>query len=368
MKRKISTLLLSIALASVASAQYYTEGGKFVSSKNGSGTLSFQNVADNYQGTDVTPVTFSFEVQDGSYIAKFNNDFEFKGDVIVENNNKNTWFQSAFLAYSTTGATVTFNNISNTIVTTQTAAEAKITRYAFKGLGENLVKVIFNKMPVYPANGMLWLEAADLTIKVNGKQNDVWAYSGSVVRAMGANVELNTMQLRGGNVADVCTYKGNTQFDIGSLKGVRVDAGVAVNGGSLVATMGSHNMGNYENDRSEYAHVMTVVYESDVAESVTLKSLNTVFKTTTKGHLDFVDITSMGLGDQFCSELDLTSDAYASKIFINNKNILEYSAEELGITKNGTLNVYTMNIPEPSTYAMIFGALALAFALYRRRK
>ena len=93
-----------------------------------------------------------------------------------------------------------------------------------------------------------------------------------------------------------------------------------------------------------------------------------VFTGTAKGHLDFVDITSMGLGDQFCSELDLKSDAYASKIFINNKNILDYTAEELGITKNGNLNVYTMNIPEPSTYAMIFGALALGFVAYRRRK
>ncbi len=368
MKSKISTLLLSFALASVASAEYYTDGGKFVSNKNPSATLAFQNVADNYQGSDVNPVTFSFEVQDGSYIANFKNDFEFKSDLIVENNNKNTWFQSAYLAYSTTGATVTFNNISCSIVTTQTASEAKITRYAFKGLGENLVKVVLNKMPTYPQGGMLWLEAADVTIKVNGKQNDVWAYSGSVVRAMGANVELSTMQLRGGNVADVCTYKGNTQFDIGTLKGVRVDAGVAVNGGSLITTMGSHNMGFYENNRSDYAHVMTVAYESDVAESVTLKSLNVVFTGTAKGHLDFVDITSMGLGDQFCSELDLKSDAYASKIFINNKNILDYTAEELGITKNGNLNVYTMNIPEPSTYAVIFGALALGFVAYRRRK
>ena len=37
-------------------------------------------------------------------------------------------------------------------------------------------------------------------------------------------------------------------------------------------------------------------------------------------------------------------------------------------TKNSGYYTYTMTIPEPSTYAMIFGAIALGFVAYRRRK
>ena len=37
-------------------------------------------------------------------------------------------------------------------------------------------------------------------------------------------------------------------------------------------------------------------------------------------------------------------------------------------TTNSGYYTYTLAIPEPSTYAMIFGAIALGFVAYRRRK
>lgn len=375
MKQKISTLLISLAFASVASAEYYTDGGTFVSSSKLTDTLSFQNIVDNYQGTDVNPVKFSIEQQDNSYIANYTNDFEFKGDLIIENNNKEKWNQSAYFVYSATGATITLNKISYTQTSTSTGYT---TRYGFKGVSDNHVNIIFNQLPTYPANGQFWLDSATATFKVGGSHStDTYTYSGSILRAENVNLAFGNVRLRGGNTDGACTYKGNTQFELGTKKGIRVDVGFAVNGGSLsVNVMHEDQLGYYEADRKDYLHVITVSYENQaVAESITLKTLNRVFtgspvqaSTGRSGYVDFLDITTMDKGDVFYSELDLTSDAYASKIFINNKNILEYAADELGIVKDGNFYAYTMNIPEPSTYAMIFGALALGFVAYRRRK
>ena len=375
MKQKISTLLISLAFASVASAEYYTDGGTFVSSSKLTDTLSFQNIVDNYQGTDVNPVKFSIEQQDNSYIANYTKDFEFKGDLIIENNNKGNWNQSAYFVYSATGATITLNKISYSQTSTSTGYT---TRYGFKGLGDNHVNIIFNQLPTHPANGQFWLDGATATFKVGGTHStDTFTYSGSILRAENVNLAFGNVRLRGGNADGACTYKGDTQFELGTKKGIRVDVGFAVNGGSLsVNVMHEDQLGYYEADRKDYLHVITVSYENQaVAESITLKTLNRVFtgspvlaSTGRSGYVDFLDITTMDKGDVFYSELDLTSDAYASKIFINNKNILEYAAEELDIVKDGNFYAYTMNIPEPSTYAMIFGALALGFVAYRRRK
>ena len=46
------------------------------------------------------------------------------------------------------------------------------------------------------------------------------------------------------------------------------------------------------------------------------------------------------------------------KAYDSEKNLLEISV----------VNGWLSTVPEPSTYAAIFGAIALAFAAYRRRK
>ena len=380
MKQKISTLLISLAFASVALAEYYTEGGTFVSVAKPTNTQPFQSIVDNYQGVDGESVVFSVVQQDGSYWADYKNDFEFKNDLIVENNNKNTWFPTANIVYSTTGATITLNNINSTIVSTQTGNALK-TRYSFKGVGK-AVNIIFNKTPVYASGGSLWLNNANATFKESGTHGSVLTYAGSLIKADNVNLTLSSLELRGGDSdGSVKLYDGNTQFDLGSKKGIRVDGSFAVNGGTIYAKASSGQLGYYEvnngtYDRADYLHVITVAYENkSVAESVKLEKLNLWFTgspvqsgTGRSGYVDFLDITTMDKGDIFYSELDLTSNEYASKIFINNKNILEYAADELSIEKSGNFYAYTMTIPEPSTYAMIFGALALGFVAYRRRK
>ena len=48
-------------------------------------------------------------------------------------------------------------------------------------------------------------------------------------------------------------------------------------------------------------------------------------------------------------------------------NIKAYDSEE-NLLEISVVNGWLSTVPEPSTYAAVFGALALGLALYRRRK
>ena len=61
----------------------------------------------------------------------------------------------------------------------------------------------------------------------------------------------------------------------------------------------------------------------------------------------------------------------SSKFFMNGETIASLVANGIlidDITMNKDFHTYYLAIPEPSTYAMIFGAIALGFVAYRRRK
>ena len=64
------------------------------------------------------------------------------------------------------------------------------------------------------------------------------------------------------------------------------------------------------------------------------------------------------------------TDSLKKENVILNINGEAYDSEKWGFDfdpSTGSLNI-NVNVPEPATYAAIFGALALAFAAYRRRK
>ncbi|MBE6414843.1 MAG: PEP-CTERM sorting domain-containing protein [Verrucomicrobiaceae bacterium] len=72
---------------------------------------------------------------------------------------------------------------------------------------------------------------------------------------------------------------------------------------------------------------------------------------------------------------DISGEEYITFAIMTDSNVLapvfgNESAEggSLGFSSSATLNVTAAAVPEPSTYAMIFGAIALGFVAYRRRK
>ncbi len=68
--------------------------------------------------------------------------------------------------------------------------------------------------------------------------------------------------------------------------------------------------------------------------------------------------------EAFCNELVNGTSTHLSLTKQDEGDVLEF----LFNAANGTLSYTYTLVPEPSTYAAIFGALALAFAAYRRRK
>ncbi len=77
-------------------------------------------------------------------------------------------------------------------------------------------------------------------------------------------------------------------------------------------------------------------------------------------HIDFINYTS---DDKILFKNKL-SDTVLSKISING-----LSGDSIkSVQEGGYYSYYVVAVPEPSTYALIFGALALGFVAYRRRK
>ena len=168
-------------------------------------------------------------------------------------------------------------------------------------------------------------------------------------------------------------------FKVDSSKdGVRNIGTIILDGTSFTATGYYYNAGDETNyGLNTYQHVFTVQFAQDkVAEIFNFKDAETLNKDRrfstlmSSATFDGWLFEGMSKNDTICSDYDLTSEAYASKIFVNDNTLAELI--ELGaieVSKDSTYNyIYTMTIPEPSTYAMIFGALALGFVAYRRRK
>ena len=65
--------------------------------------------------------------------------------------------------------------------------------------------------------------------------------------------------------------------------------------------------------------------------------------------------------------ITLSADAIDLHVYNSERTELYGYSLELRTSPEGLNNLY-LSIPEPSTYAAVFGTLALAFAAYRRRK
>lgn len=101
--------------------------------------------------------------------------------------------------------------------------------------------------------------------------------------------------------------------------------------------------------------VLTVIFNGNTL------SFDSVSGTDTKDYqLNFEEFTS----GNFVYTGDDTSVFDLSKILVNGK----YTGDQLSWAGSAGNWSLTYNIPEPATYASIFGGLALALAAYRRRK
>lgn len=201
------------------------------------------------------------------------------------------------------------------------------------------------------------------------------------------NVVLNNATV-GGNI-----YAGSESSRGGSISGdvnVEISGNTSLSGNLLAGdALGSKNLSikSYASENalkiSDFNNVSvfdsTVVFgesfEADLfsvsgnskvslAEGTKFDSLNVLYD----GEFSVGDELGLSLSAIFGDSVTIVESAVKSNesVFtITNSNGEEFNAF---ISDSGNISVGQSVIPEPSTYAAIFGALALAFAAYRKRK
>ena len=157
---------------------------------------------------------------------------------------------------------------------------------------------------------------------------------------------------------------------------IAADAGSLSNGwevkiaenGKLKFLLGAENA--FQKDTLENADKSKAIFQGQYVKSMQADAVE----------LDFSNVTGLEDGDYWFAILSSTQSIegtnntfnnvawdWDSIIKIANTGDMVYNGYQI---LNNTLfvNMSMVNVPEPSTYAMIFGALALAFATYKRRK
>lgn len=211
----------------------------------------------------------------------------------------------------------------------------------------------------------------------NAKATLIIKDAGSVVKATNTN-DLNYLFSLGMNVADGDKYTGNS-----AIVEIHTGAQLANTAGGFSSIKDSAQM-TFVLDSSNINYASTAmfstknlaVYKTDDTVSnpfvIDGANLGEVSGLSEGDIAEFVIMTVSGDATLNDDILDFTNAESIAGIieFKNNTNLEDW--EDFGLDnlsfEDGNLVLSLTYVPEPSTYAAIFGALALAFAAYRRRK
>ena len=200
--------------------------------------------------------------------------------------------------------------------------------------------------------------------------------AGSFVRATNTN-DSNYLFSLGMNVSDGDSYAGNSAI-------VEIYTGAQLaNTNSGISSIKDSAQITFVLDSANIDYASTAmfstrnlaVYKTDetVSSPFVIDGANLSFTSLQEG--DVVDFVIMSVsGDATLNEeildfsnVELIADIFEFKNNTNLEDWEDFGLENLSFT-DGNLVLSLTYVPEPSTYAAIFGALALAFAAYRRRK
>ena len=151
------------------------------------------------------------------------------------------------------------------------------------------------------------------------------------------------------NIADV-VFSGNTVFNGTSLIVEDTNKLSLIDGTKV--KVDSLNVSNLSVSRSAQIEVSS-------ASELSIKNLNIIIDDLAP--LEFSEILKTSDGDT------IVFSAESTTISVSDSSGNLYDDVVFSYDINGNLIGIT-SVPEPATYAAIFGALALAFAAYRRRK
>lgn len=211
----------------------------------------------------------------------------------------------------------------------------------------------------------------------NAKATLIIKDAGSVVKAMNTN-DSNYLFSLGMNVADGDKYTGNSaivEIHTGA-QFANTNSGISYIKDSAQFTFVLDSANIYYASTAMFSTRNLAVYKTNATVSnpfvIDGANLGAVNGLSEGDIAEFVIMTVSGdatLNDDILdfSNIESIADIFEFK---NNTDLADW--EDFGLENlsfaDGNLVLSLTYVPEPSTYAAIFGALALAFAAYRRRK
>ncbi len=372
MKKLFLLLPLVASVSSLNAQQVLFGGGTEMDSTNISGTYNqlwiMQDESDCYKGNTSTGQIVIESDLNTSWWPTFSNsyigaeaDYEFNAPVVVKNIRTANEMRYTTV-YVGEGATLKFNNG----LTTATENTASNQRFMLVGKtsSSKAADNVFGNIEITNTTGVLVdssssfktseliLGAMNLTLK-SSTNTEVYAtgymhfYFGSTLK-LGTNVKIGTLAARSATTE-------TTDRNIGSI---------FVNGKTFTCAGIYFNPDGYANIGD-----FTVDMGKDLASTfvcngaISFRDGSGV--TTSAEDYDLI-FTNFEYGkDQILFKSKL-SDSVVSMFLINGASGDDILCKEVTYNKETYYSYYV--IPEPSTYAMIFGALALGFVAYRRRK
>ncbi len=347
--KKLSLTLLAVAATTLAYGEkYYTIPAAGTLFGGDTSPLISDTITQDNDGFTGGVVTVKASKQ--MTVGNFNRDFTFNGIVLNNTADKTVNFDFKI----TNGAKLTFNNQMG-------YDTVKSARYAFIGNATDRGNVeintnFFNKNTT-PGIGVqeFWMDRVDVVYNgadAKGKMGYTHFFKGATLKVT-KNLEISTLALRSfANIEGKDTYGSliidNSTVTIGSFV---VNNKVKVDGVDTPVKGGSYQI--------KFANAGKA--EALVIESTSATSFNDDYEIA----LEFVDF---GKDDKIYSAVDLTT---FDKITVNGtalSTLIDTDVIVRGSNDDYSYIYSLAAVPEPATYATIFGALALGFAMYRRRK
>ncbi len=348
MKNKVlySTIATLTALTSSAFAEYYTAGGTITADFTKSPAVNdFANVLANYEGISTNALTFEWSGKEWNEhtVGTIKNDYTIDADLTLKalsaNCNNPVILISANKTLTVNGTITPDTSLQNVRV----YFKSEVTE-----LSNSRAKVEINKALDYSKGGEMCLNAVDITFQADTQVGSyTHFYNAPQFKVKNANVTMAKLYMRASSVKkDDKAYSGSISVDNATITINNID----FNG---TAT---------KNASFDFNFV-------DASKAETIKVNDNTLATMVNDTWNYnVYFDGFGIGDKIITKTDL--DAY-SKFFMDGETIASLVANGTLIddtTMNKDFHTYYLAIPEPSTYAMIFGAIALGFVAYRRRK
>ena len=339
--KKILPLLI-LTSASFAQAEdpiYWTSGGTYTAG-------GFNEYAKAVDGVSENPITF--EGAAFSTLLTLEHDFEFVSQLNWEGTKAGSTIDMYMFVKNP--ATVTFNDV--------VCSGSRLVLSNGAGAAGNYGNAKFNKDVPYQV-GFIKM---NVTVNADCSKfaNYVHFYNGSTITS-DHNFALDRVYLR-----------GSTYTETFNNKDVLVAGKLIVQNGATFSVDKIDIQANAKNEE----HFFFCFGEGNTKETFKFTTEDSIYYLSnfvTKRN-DTIIFKDFLFGDSVVTHENLTSDVFKDMVLVENdgivssfKTLVNEGKINVSTTANEGFYTYTMAIPEPSTYAMIFGALAIAFVIYRRK-